>query len=446
MPAPFTVVVATGLPPEATCLRPEYEQPDLTLSFCGPGRNFALDTPEIAAALGGAVPPRWLDLLEVAAAVYAADVAFLRGENEDWVRSTRFLIPVRDPAFWRDAEPQLALALYVLSHDSYTFDFRVREGSAEAPREPARMAGADCVALLSGGIDSFAGAAMLLGTGRRPVFVAHRPQNPMVVASQEHVRRWLEQTFGAPLRCVAAACGPARGRESGEVEEELRYPYPPPAERETSQRTRSFLYMALGALACRACGAEQLICPENGVLAVNVPLTSARVGGYSTAGARPQTLVEFRRLIEALGLSLSVDNPFLYQTKGQLVGDILRRYFPPEAVQGTLSCWMTGRLSRPCGTCVPCLVRAVAMHTAGLPPEAHAADPFQTGAEAGPDSAARANLVDLLTLAGRFQRLTDAELLRAYPLLLELTPEVSLPGVLQMLRRFAAEAHAALGS
>jgi hypothetical protein len=86
------------------------------------------------------------------------------------------------------------------------------------------------------------------------------------------------------------------------------------------------------------------------------------------------------------------------------------------------------------------------MHTAGLPPEAHAADPVQTGAEAGPDSAARANLVDLLTLAGRFQRLTDAELLRAYPLLLELTPEVSLPGVLQMLRRFAAEAHAALGS
>lgn len=287
---------------------------------------------------------------------------------------------------------------------------------------------------------------MLLATGRRPLFVGHRPANPMVVASQDHVCRCLAQSFGQPIRFAPIACGPARGGEAGAPGDEgARHPYPPPEERETSQRTRSFLYVTLGALGCHAAGVSQLVCPENGVLAVNLPLTEARVGGYSTAGTRPQTLAGFRRLLEALGLPVAIDNPFLYQTKGQLIRDILRRYFPPDAIQGTISCWMTGRLSRACGACVPCLVRAISMHAAGLPPEAYATDPFSTGAEVGPESAARANLVDLLTLVGRLQRLSDLELLRAYPMLLELAPEASLPGVVQMLRRFAAEAQEALG-
>jgi hypothetical protein len=85
------------------------------------------------------------------------------------------------------------------------------------------------------------------------------------------------------------------------------------------------------------------------------------------------------------------------------------------------------------------------MRTAGLPPEAHAVDPFSTGAEVGPESAARANLVDLLTLVGRLQRLSDRKLYRAYPMLLEMASTASVPGVIRMLRRFAEEVSEALG-
>jgi hypothetical protein len=203
--------------------------------------------------------------------------------------------------------------------------------------------------------------------------------------------------------------------------------------------------MVLGAIACHAAGVDELLCPENGVLAVNLPLTEARIGGYSTAGTRPQTLAGFQRLLAALDLSVRIENPFLYQTKGQLIRDVLRPYFAPEAIQSTVSCWMAGRLSRPCGACIPCLVRAVAMRTAGLPSEAHAVDPFSTGAEVGPESAARANLVDLLTLVGRLQRLSDCELYRAYPMLLEMAAAASVPAVIRMLRRFAEEVSEALG-
>jgi hypothetical protein len=464
MPTRLTVVVATGLPEKAWASRREYRSPDLILSFHGPGRNFVVEPAHVAEVLGCTLPPRLLDLLEVAATVYAADIAFRRAENEAWVRWTRFLIPVREVGLWQSIEPELAAALYVLSHDSLSFEFCERaQPDDEVPTtEAGRLLGADCVSLLSGGIDSFAGAAMLLATGRRPLFVAHRPQNPMVVASQEHVCRSLTEAFGKPMRFAGVGCGPVPHPrplsvpERGEGEPhprplsrgergERRYEYPAPEERETSQRTRSFLYMVLGAIACHAAGVDELLCPENGVLAVNLPLTEARIGGYSTAGTRPQTLAGFQRLFAALDVPVRIENPFLYQTKGQLIRDVLRPYFAPEAIQSTVSCWMAGRLSRPCGACIPCLVRAVAMRTAGLPSEAHAVDPFSTGAEVGPESAARANLVDLLTLVSRLQRLSDRDLLRVYPMLLELAAAASVPAVIRMLRRFAEEVSEALG-
>lgn len=441
MPTHRSVVVASGLPELARRMRGEYGDPDLTLDWQGPRRNVVMHLAEITAALGCTVPPVLADLLEIAVAIYAADIAFLRGANEAWVRSVRMLIPVRELELWRTLEPQLAEALYVLSHDNYMFDFCERNEAASVYAScPAqkRFAGAECVALLSGGLDSLAGAVMLLTTGRVPLFIAHRPYNPAIVASQQHVYRCLREAFDRPFYFVPIRMGPARGGNPA-------YPYPPPEQRETSQRTRSFLYLTLGALGCYAVGAGQIFCPENGVLAVNLPLTSARVGGYSTAGARPQTLRRFGALLEALGFSVTVENPLLYQTKGQLVRDILRRYLSPDAIQGTVSCWMAGRYSRACGSCIPCLLRAIAMRTAGLPPEAHMLEPFAAGDTLSPETAGRANLVDLLTFVERLRRMSDFELLRAYPVLLELASEADIAAIIQMLRRFGDEAVAALG-
>ncbi len=440
MPEHRRVVVVTGLPPDALGRHTEYAAPDLTLALAGPSRNLLLDHHRIAAQLGGGLPERLLDLLEIALAVYCADIAFLRRQNEDWVRSTSFLAPVRDPDFWQTLEPQLAELLYVLSHDAYTFRFEPRtenggprtEDQGQTPTASEGVGRHDCAALLSGGIDSFAGATALLATGRRPLFVAHRPQNPAIVAAQEHVREALGRRFGPGVALAAIRCGPGRTASP-------EHPYPPPAERETSQRTRSFLFLSLGAAACCAAGVDTLYCPENGVLALNVPLTEARVGGCSTGSTRPKTLVRFSQLLAALGCPIRVENPFVYQTKAQLIRDVLRPHFSVGDIQGAVSCWMAGRYSRPCGGCVPCLIRAIGMEIAGLPREAYLVDPLATGGATGPESAARANLVDLLTFAQRFRSLDDMALLRVYPVLLEFPPEVPIRPAVAMLRRFADE-------
>lgn len=429
-----TVALVTGLPEDERDRWPAHGPADLQISLRGPGRNFALDIDRLTADLHHDITPHLRDLIEIAATVYAADLALKRGEDEDWVRSVSFLVPVRDLDFWQDVEPQLGGLLYLLSHDNYTFEFRRREQPPKQvpPSQTGGLGGFGCVALLSGGIDSFAGGTALLATGRKPLFVAHRPQNPAVSAAQEHVRRCLGERFEREVTLVVDHSGPTRTRGG-------RRPFPPPEAREPSQRTRSFLYLSLGAAACAAAGASQLICPENGVLAINPPLTEARVGGNSTAGTRPRVLARFSKLLSAMGLSIKVENPFLSQTKGQLVRDVLRPHFSAAQVQGAVSCWMVGRGSRPCGGCVPCLVRAVAMHAAGLPPEAHNIDLLDPSSAIGADTDAHANLVDLVIFARRVSSLDDGELLEMCPTLLELPPEGDIPEAIGLLRRFADE-------
>src|SRR6185369_8544649 len=57
--------------------------------------------------------------------------------------------------------------------------------------------------------------------------------------------------------------------------------------RESSHRSRSFLFMSFAAVATVARGLNDIFICENGVLALNVPLSEARKGSRSTRHAHP---------------------------------------------------------------------------------------------------------------------------------------------------------------
>src|SRR5439155_6051211 len=60
---------------------------------------------------------------------------------------------------------------------------------------------------------------------------------------------------------------------------------------ESSQRTRSFVFLVLSALTARRTGAREIVyVAENGQLAVHLPLTTARIGAFSTHTAHPNFL------------------------------------------------------------------------------------------------------------------------------------------------------------
>lgn len=407
---------------------------DLCLRWDGPGRNALRNLGPLAALLPAEPPPLAADLLDIATAVYLADIGVPRGRNEDWVRNLDLTIQVREPSFWREHAGDLSHLLYVLTRDGVSFSFLpAGVGSGEGgPAAAAEPFAADCVSLLSGGLDSLAGAVMLLRTGRRPLFVAHQSGNPTVRAAQSDVAAMLAG-LGAEQFAFGGAQVCAGGRSAAAL------PFPAPGDREPSQRSRSLLYLSLAVLAASAQGLREVYCFENGLLTVAAPLSSARVGGLSTRSTHPRVLALVSRLCQQADLGCEVLNPFTYQTKAELIRDILRPALGPLEIQKTVSCWAAGRRSRQCGGCVACLVRRFAMLAAGLPDEAYEVDVLaRPSACVGTD--AYANLVDILGQCAEFLRRDELELLSLWPELLDLqAAAVSLTDVLAMYRRYATE-------
>jgi 7-cyano-7-deazaguanine synthase in queuosine biosynthesis len=341
-------------------------------------------------------------------------------------------VPVREPAFWQDVRSDLTYLLYVLTRDAVQFDFTAKDAAADVSTSSSAPFHADCISLLSGGIDSLAGAVMLLKTGRQPLFVSHSSGNPTIRKTQATVAGCLEKLVPDGVRIAEIGL---HGGGNGSPQ----HPFPPADQREPSQRARSFLFMSLAMAAAVGQGVNEAFIFENGILTMALPLSEARVGGFSTRSTHPKVIALMNQLCQKAQLGCQLRNPLVYQTKGEIIRDILRPALSPFDIQRTVSCWATGRSSRQCGGCVACLVRRFSMLTAGLPDEAYEIDLLgRPGDYVGTDG--YSNLMDLLGQALSFADSDDNKLLFSYPELLDLPAGgVSIPETISMYRRHAEQ-------
>ncbi|MFF3224626.1 hypothetical protein ACFYV7_17670 [Nocardia suismassiliense] len=140
---------------------------------------------------------------------------------------------------------------------------------------------------------------------------------------------------------------------------------------DTSNRSRSLLYIATALCVAVNHRVNRVAIPENGQLAINPALTPARHGACSTRSAHPWILYLINKLIDGLGGHVTVENPYLELTKGQVCKvalDIARQAdLGYEALERTVSCGHPTTV-RPtyshCGYCFPCLVRRSGLHFA----------------------------------------------------------------------------------
>jgi 7-cyano-7-deazaguanine synthase in queuosine biosynthesis len=420
------VAVVDGLAPEVRAS--VTADSTVCLDWSSPARNcqFAIGALEAAA---GPVSAVVRDLLDVAAAVYLADLAVPRGRNEEFVRSLEIHMPVRCPDAWAAATDDLARLVYLLTGDNVVLTFHPRDAEDSSRAAPPSFQ-PDSVCLLSGGLDSLAGAVALLRTGRQPLFVSHRSGNPTSAWAQRNAAGSLRKiSSGFAHVQVSLMPRPAPGAMI----------FPPPEEREFSRRARSLVFLALGAAAAAGLGTAEVYLCENGVLTAALPFAPSRTGALSTRSTHPAVLDLFNSVCRRLGLTAPVLNPFLYRTKADILRDILRPNLSIDDIQATVSCWMTGRRHRPCGGCVPCLVRRVSMLAAGLPDEAAEIDLLASpSAYRGTD--AYVNLVDLLGYVAGLRSRDELQLLLQTPALLDLQPYgVSVPDVVAVLKRFGDE-------
>src|SRR5690606_10145225 len=93
---------------------------------------------------------------------------------------------------------------------------------------------------------------------------------------------------------------------------------------EITMRSRSLLFIALGiSVAAHLGDGTPLLIPENGTIALNVPLTPARRGSCSTRTAHPHYLALLQKWLGSIGLNHPLKNPLAEKTKGEAVTECL---------------------------------------------------------------------------------------------------------------------------
>lgn len=306
------------------------------------------------------------DLLALAAAVYLVDKAEPRSQAPDaWTRTLGLTAPSSQPltAFNR------ALSFLSGDHWTITADKPAKTRPFDTLEPLLLMDGgieaADAVALFSGGLDSLCGAIDYLE--------GNPTKNLVLVSHYDHGKATSKQLL---LFQSIAARYPGRVLHRRlwlavpNTHQEHLVPVLPT--RETSTRARSFLFISAAvALANAISPTTRVLVPENGYIALNVPLTRARTGSSSTRTTHPHFFDLLNTALASIGISNLVQNPYEFLTKGEMLAasknsDLLEQLAPtsvscshPEVAR-----WVNGDQGN-CGYCFPCLIRRASLAKVG---------------------------------------------------------------------------------
>jgi 7-cyano-7-deazaguanine synthase in queuosine biosynthesis len=400
-----------------------------------PGVNFITGEKEFKLRFG---TPTSLeaDVLTVTSAVFAADLAFRRGERSNFQRQIHLTIPVVNrPAFQNVAE-DFRTALWRVSNDAWTLNFVQREGTPETSRMWLQE-GEGKVLLFSGGLDSTAAAVLYGEAGEQIHLASHVTANQVIRGAQQSAftylnDRFLDQFSYRPFR---VSCTDRT---------KVGFPFPKDSEREPTQRTRSMLFLSLAALVARRNGVEDVVViAENGQMAIHLPLTTARIGAFSTHTAHPEFVQMMSELLSTLlDYPIKIENPYLYMTKAEVVAATVERH--REVIEATVSCWKASRVGgdkKHCGYCVPCLSRRIALETHGLEQLEYQRDLLREEVSSlGPEHEGKRNLVEMIEFVSTFGgSRSQADLESEYPDLV-LGEKIDATVAVEMYRRFAREA------
>lgn len=324
----------------------------------------------ISSSFGQTLPPLLADWIDVALATYVSDRLSLRRalrkrNTSTWSRTFRLTVPVRVLDVWRRDAVQTALqsVLRFLTDDAWHIEFVQRNepgrrSETESYLLPMPLRRPVHVALLSGGLDSFAGAVTQLNVlpDHSFVFVSGATNSRHKHAQREQVRVLARQTHQEVCHVVV----PFGFNWHGKVRETIQ---------ESTQRTRGFVFLTLGAVTAIAANASGLNVYENGVGAINLPYDATQLGTANSRGVHPLTLLFMGDFAEQLtGRAFRFENPYLFVTKAQMCRDSHVQLLAPS-VNLTFSCdgFPVRAHNRPqCGSCTSCLLRRLSLECAGL--------------------------------------------------------------------------------
>lgn len=345
----------------------------ICLHLWGKNENILLRISDIREHLLRDVPSQFHDLIEIATYVYCADQAVTRGGDGvqnfgvDWRRKLFFRIPVRNPDLWNSSplKDHLIETLSFLSEDEYYFDFvKLTKQPPSQQHIEFDFAKPEEVILFSGGLDSLGGAIEESVVNKRKIALVMHKSNQKLARRHRKLSELLEKySDSSPLHIPVSI---NKDKRLG---------------REYTQRSRSFLYAALGSTVAQMFGLFRIRFYENGIVSFNLPPSPQVVGARATRTTHPQVINGFAKIISILaGRPFVVENPFLWKTKAEILRGI-NDAGCQEMIKFATSCthtWKMTKLTTHCGTCSQCIDRRFAILSANLedhdPAEAYGVD------------------------------------------------------------------------
>lgn len=321
--------------------------------FSSSGRNgighVALDLPTAIRRAKLAPSVQAWDFAVIASAVAATDKIILRSESPDgWTRMIDLRVSLAAPAVWNARRSEIENMLKFLTGDFWSLRFL--SGGIELPKvKKPEKRDADCVCLLSGGIDSLVGAIDLTAGGKKPLFVSQ------VVRGDKDTQAQFASSLGG-----------------SDNHYQWSFAVKHPGESEKSTRARSIIFFAFAALAASALESTELqpveiIVPENGFISLNVPLGPGRLGSLSTKTTHPVYMTAIQSIWDAAGIQARLVSPYRDRTKGEMLRECADRKKLVGLVGRSTSCGKYQRHNLThCGECIPCLVRRAAFLEAKL--------------------------------------------------------------------------------
>ncbi|MCD8501619.1 MAG: hypothetical protein LRY71_08050 [Bacillaceae bacterium] len=302
-----------------------------------------------------------LDLLCLATAVYLADTRISRDlhSQDSWTREIHIELPVYDLKKFSEARPIFERMLNFLTGDKWTIDFTQKVVKIIEPDEAqSECKEFEVASLFSGGMDSLISTIDYLEQKKKIILVSHAGEG-FTKNSQTNIlhdfegKYQLDDLLYLDLWMV------------------FEKDFLPGGGNENSTRSRSFLFIALGIFAIsNFTTIKELQVPENGLIALNIPLDDLRIGSHSTRTTHPFYLNLWNGVLKILDTDKLVINPYWNKTKGEMANECMNKEYLSEIMERSNSCsspikarWK-GLPPQHCGFCVPCIIRRAAMHKA----------------------------------------------------------------------------------
>jgi len=322
-----------------------------------------LDAKTISEKMVQKIPDNLRDLLEIATYVYCGDQCVSRGGTaefeygEKWNRRLHFEIPVRNYDFWAslDIVHKLKEILSFASGDTYSFHFHKMKGGQEPDfldlgKDEGASFPADEVLLFSGGLDSFTGALDKLVDEQKHIALVSHQSNFKLRKLQGDLCNFLNNL-------VSSDQPPMLFHVPVLINKDKHLTH------ETSQRSRSFLYAALGSIIAHMFRLQNVKFYENGVISCHLPFDGQTPQARRTRSTHPRLLAEMSELVSQLvDRDFTFENPYFCKTKTEVL-ERLNELKHALCIENTRSC-AAANYQNPathCGLCSQCIDRRFAV-------------------------------------------------------------------------------------